>query len=363
MRVAYVCADPGIPVDGSKGASVHVQQIVRAFQRRGDEVTVYATRSNAEDLVGARIVTVPVGRGDAAERERAVARAAEEIADRIAADGCDLVYERFSLFSDAAARVQAPAIVEVNAPLIDEQRVHRTLVDERGAVAAARRVLAGAATVACVSEPVADWAREHGSAPESTVVAPNGVDTSAFAPAAMSDGPLEVAFIGSLKNWHGVDVAIEAIAGLEGARLTIIGHGPERARLEELAAERGAHVRWLGAIPHDDVPGVLAGMHVGVAPYPESADSYFSPLKAFEYLAAGLAVVASATGQLPGIIDDGDIGILVEPGSATALREALRVLRDDRSLARRLGAAGRARAVARHDWDRTLERILPGAVR
>lgn len=362
MRVAYVCADPGIPVDGSKGASVHVQQIVRALQRRGDEVTVYTTRSNAERLGAARVVTVPVGRGGAAAREHAVSRAAHEIADRIAADGCDLVYERFSLFSDAAARVTAPAVVEVNAPLIDEQRVHRTLVDEEGAVAAARRVLAGAATVACVSDPVADWARAHGSAPDTTLVAPNGVDTRAFAPAVMSGGLLEVAFIGSLKSWHGVDVAIDAIAGLDGARLTIIGHGPERARLEERAAARGARVRWLGAIPHDDVPAALAGMHVGVAPYPAGADAYFSPLKAFEYLAAGLAVVASETGQLPEILD-GDIGTLVQPGSAAALREALRALRDDRPLARRLGAAGRARAVARYDWDRTLARILSGAVR
>ncbi|MGO1267587.1 MAG: glycosyltransferase family 4 protein [Microbacterium gubbeenense] len=363
MRVAYVCTDPGIPVDGSKGASVHVQQIVRAFQRRGDDVTVYATRSGSAEMGGAPIVTVPVGRGDAADRERAVARAAVQIAERIADDGCDLVYERLSLFSDVSARVAAPAVVEVNAPLIEEQRTHRTLVDETGATAAVRRVLSRAATVACVSEPVAEWALAHGSADASTIVAPNGVDTRAFAPAELRDGILEVVFIGSLKSWHGVDIAIAAIADLEGVRLTIIGDGPERERLEGVADAIGADVRWLGAIPHEAVPAELNAMHVGVAPYPATADAYFSPLKAFEYLAAGLAVVASETGQIPSLIAHDDTGILVPAGGVDALRGALTTLRDDRGLARRLGSAGRARAVSQHDWDRTLDRILPGGFR
>lgn len=363
MRVAYVCTDPGIPVDGSKGASVHVQQIVRAFERRGDDVTVYATRAESTALGNAPIVTVPVGRGNAAERERAVARAAGEIAERIAGDGCDLVYERLSLFSDAAARVSIPAVVEVNAPLVEEQRIHRTLEDEAGAVSAVHRVLSRAATVACVSEPVAAWAREHGATDASTIVAPNGVDTRSFSPAMMEDGTLEVVFIGSLKSWHGVEIALAAIAGLDGVRLTIIGDGPERERLEGLAGTLGVDVRFVGAIPHESVPAELSAMHVGVAPYPATADAYFSPLKAFEYLAAGLAVVASATGQLPSIIAHDDTGILVPAGSVDALRGALTTLRDDRSIARRLGSAGRARAVGQHDWDRTLDRILSGGLR
>ena len=63
------------------------------------------------------------------------------------------------------------------------------------------------------------------------------------------------------------------------------------------------------------------------------------------------------------LIAHDDTGILVPAGGVDALRGALTTLRDDRGLARRLGSAGRARAVSQHDWDRTLDRILPGGFR
>lgn len=364
MRVAYLCADPGIPVLGSKGASIHVQQIVRAFRRRGDDVTVYCTRTgegSPEVLGDAGVVTRAVPRGAAADRERAVSAAAAELALTALGDGCELVYERYSLFSDAAARVGVPSVVEVNAPLIEEQRSYRSLVDEATAVATTRRLLSAASVVACVSEPVAAWALAHGA--ERPVVAPNGVDTRAFRPAESWDGPLRIVFVGSLKPWHGVHVALDALTGLSGVELTVIGDGPERELLERRAAEARIPVRWLGAVRHAQVAEALAGMHAGLAPYPADAGDYFSPLKAYEYLAAGLAVVASDTGQLPALIAHGRTGVLVPPGDATALRAAITALRDDRQAARRLGAAARTQAVQRHDWDRTLDgilRALPG---
>jgi starch synthase len=359
MHVAYLCADPGIPVDGTKGASIHVQEIVRAFQRRGDTVTVYATRTDDDGspaLAGVRIVTVPVSRGDAETREQHVAAAASALAARAAADGCDLVYERYALFSDTATCVGVPSIVEVNAPLIEEQRDYRTLVDAAGAEAATRRLFGEASVVTCVSEPVAQWASGHGAA--HPVVAPNGVDTRRFRPADSWHGPLRVVFVGTLKPWHGMEVALDALEGVTGVELTVIGDGPERARLEQHASARGIAVDWSGARTHAEIPEILAGMHVGLAPYPPSAGDYFSPLKAFEYFAAGLAVIASEVGQLPELITQSRTGILVPAGSASALRGAITTLRDDRPVARRLGAAARAQAVAQHDWDQTLETIL-----
>ncbi len=357
MRVAYLCADPGIPVLGSKGASVHVQQIVRAFQRRGDTVTVYCTRRGDADpavLGDARIVEHRVARGDVGARERAVARASERLAELARRDDCDLVYERYSLFSAAATRVGVPSVVEVNAPLVDEQRRYRGLVDARGATAVTRALLSRASAVACVSRAVADWAGAHGA--EHPVVAPNGVDTRSFTPARIDDGVLRTVFVGSLKPWHGVDAAIDALAGLDGVTLTVVGDGPERGALERRAAEKDVALRWLGAVPHADVPGVLSEMHVGLAPYPPDTGDYFSPLKAYEYLAAGLAVIGSDCGQLTTLLRA--TGVLVPPGDATALRDALCALRDHRERARELGGAARAQAVARHDWDRTLETIL-----
>lgn len=368
MRVAYLCADPGVPVFGTKGASVHVQEIVRSFRARGDEVTIYCTRRGDDvpgDLAGVRIVERKVQARTPAARERAVAEAARELAAHAASDGCDLVYERFALFSTAAADVArcsaAASVVEVNAPLIDEQRAHRTLVDEDAALSAAADVLGAAGVAACVSAPVAAWAAAHG-APR-VVVAANGVNTDRIRPPAerSDQRPLQVGFVGTLKPWHGVDVLIEAMSLLTRdvpATLVVVGDGPEGASLRALARERGVDARFLGAVAPAGIPGVLARLDVGVAPYPADADAYFSPLKVYEYLAAGLPVVASRVGQIPEVVADGVTGMLVAPGSPPALAGALAALRDAPGERRRMGRAARTAAVERHDWGRVLRRIL-----
>ncbi|WP_405374921.1 MULTISPECIES: glycosyltransferase family 4 protein [unclassified Microbacterium] len=364
MRVAYICVDPGVPVFGTKGASVHVQEIVRAFRARGDEVTIYCTRAGTDvppDLADVPVVERRVRAGDTASREVAIARAARELAAEAAAS--DFVYERFSLFSDASARVSAPAVVEVNAPLIDEQRTHRELVDERGADAAARRVLAAADVVACVSEPVAAWAEEHGA--RRALVAPNGVNTARIRPSDRAarrpaDRPLEVGFVGTLKPWHGVEVLIDAMALLPAAvaRLVVIGDGPEAPALRERAVRLGVPVDFRGAVAPAAMPAALAGLDVGVAPYPADGDAYFSPLKVYEYLAAGLPVIASEVGQLPAAVTHAMTGLLVPAGSAPALAAAIAELASAPVARRRMAQAARDAAVTRHDWSIVLASIL-----
>ena len=98
-------------------------------------------------------------------------------------------------------------------------------------------------------------------------------------------------------------------------------------------------------------------MDVGVAPYP-ARRSYVSPLKVFEYLAAGLPVVASGVDQLAGLLSDGDTGLLFEPGDAGALADALGLLADEPERRASLGRAGRAAVLAHHTWDAVAGRIL-----
>jgi len=146
MRIAYVNVDSGIPVFGTKGASVHIQEVVRELLRRGHEVVVHTTRAGDEipfDLAGLKVVETPVTTDEPVARERAQQNASAQIAERIIADGTDLVYERYSLFStvlaDVVATTGAAGVLEANAPLIEEQRTHRVLVDEAAAEAAPRR--------------------------------------------------------------------------------------------------------------------------------------------------------------------------------------------------------------------------------
>ena len=116
-------------------------------------------------------------------------------------------------------------------------------------------------------------------------------------------------------------------------------------------------VTFLGAVAPEDVGAALRAMDVVAAPYPELADFYFSPLKLFEYMAAGKPIVASATGQIVDVIEDGRTGLLVPPGDAGALAAALRRLFRRRGTGRAAGAGREARleAESRHRWrDRLL---------
>ena len=111
-----------------------------------------------------------------------------------------------------------------------------------------------------------------------------------------------------------------------------------------------------GWVSHDDLPALLKRIDVATAPYPKIDDFYFSPLKLFEYLAAGRAIVASRIGQIDGIIRDGGNGLLVEPGSVEELTGALHRLLADAGMRHELGAAARKSAQA-YDWSEIAQRI------
>ena len=385
MRIAYILLDPGIGVFGTKGASVHVQEVIRALRADGHQVTVFCTRTDDHvpaDLADLEVRRHRLPRGTGAERERAVAEASAAIAAEIAADGFDLAYERYSLFSDTLARLTRltrltrlswhssaaaiPTILEVNAPLIEEQRRHRRLHDEPAAQAATRAQLESADVVSCVSEAVAGWTRGQGASAESVVVTPNGVNTARITPreqtpsaAAVNpvgpvspERPVTVGFVGTLKPWHGTDLLLRALARTRGPlRLDICGTGPQQAELQQLAAELGMHERvtFRGAVAPELVPEVLRGFDIATAPYP-AGEHYFSPLKVYEYLAAGVPVIASAIGTLPDVLRHGELGVLVEPGDVDALATALDDLAGDPARRARLGRAARETAVAEHDW-------------
>src|SRR5207249_6257338 len=127
MRIAYVCADSGVPVFGRKGCSVHVQEMIRAFRRGGANVELFAARADGPlppELEGVRVHRLP------AVRAAAPGIVAVELLNRALAVAlsqappCDMVYERYSLWSAAAMEhahaAGVPGVLEVNAPLIEE---------------------------------------------------------------------------------------------------------------------------------------------------------------------------------------------------------------------------------------------------
>ncbi len=380
MRIAYICADAGVPVFGCKGSSVHVQEMIRAFQRQGARVDLFAARVGERpppDFDALAIHRLPaIGDSEPASHGAAVAALNRELTAAIGRAGpYDLVYERYSLWSFAAMEQARAAgircLLEVNAPLIEEQAVHRGLRDARGAAQVATRVFQAATALVAVSAEVAAWLARRPSARAAgrVHVLPNGVDAERFRPDVRAAAPglpgtFTVGFVGSMKPWHGLSVLIDAFAHLHhhdaATRLLLVGGGPEDAAVRAELAARGltSAAVLTGVVAPSEVPGLLTSMDAAVAPYPDSERFYFSPLKVYEYMAAGRAVVASRVGQLAAVIQHEVSGLLCAPADPAALAAALGRLRQEPDLAARLGRAARATVLDGHTWDAVAAKVL-----
>ncbi|MBE9052395.1 glycosyltransferase family 4 protein [Nostocales cyanobacterium LEGE 11386] len=374
MKIAYVCADPGIPVFGQKGCSIHVQEVIRALQGQGCQVDLFATRfggdvpADLDDVVVHQLPPIP--KQEKAMREQAALAINSDLRGDLERFGSfDCIYERYSLWSysamEFAQAMKIPGLLEVNSPLITEHAKHRGLIDHEGAEQVAKRVFQAATAIITVSEEVKTYLINY--VDESKVhVIPNGVNPARFSNiyCVTPSENFTVGFVGSLKPWHGLPILTEAFAQLHqrvpNAQLLIVGDGPERENLEaELAAKKlDAHTQFTGAVNPDAVPQFLAKMDVAVAPYSAQSDFYFSPLKVYEYMAAGLPVVVSCIGQLADLIDSGVNGILCPPGDAIALADALENLWRSPNLRHSLGQAARKTVIAHHTWEAIAQRIL-----
>ena len=377
-RVAYICADQGVPVFGTKGSSVHVQEVVRAMLGRDCRVDLFAARPEGDPPAGLESVPVhalaSILRGDTAARERSALARNDFLSAALERSGpFDLIYERYSLWSfagiDYATATETPALLEVNAPLIEEQQRYRTLVDRAAAQRVAERVFAGASALIAVSTETAAYLSSYSAAQGRVHIVPNGVNVDRFSPRPdpsrlRAPGTFTIGFVGSLKPWHGLQILVDAFAILGRhqpyARLLIVGDGPERSNLTDGLSARGLleAARFTGAVAPVEVPALLASMDAAVAPYPDLEGFYFSPLKVYEYMAAQLPVVASAIGQITEIIQDGVNGLLCPPGDPNALASALERLVEDDRLRVDLGLAARASMSRHHTWDATVQRIF-----
>ena len=361
MRLAYLSTDPGIAWGGAKGASVHLGEIVEALAREGADVLVLVSDvapTAPSPSSGVTVEKLPVPRkhvsvDELLAGEGALARWLEE---RIGTFGAQALQERIALYSaagsTAAHALGIPHLVELNAPLPEEAARYRELERPEAAHELERLVLSSADLVLPVSSPLAAYATARGA--RRTEVMPNAVRLERFQalPArAGGDAPLAV-FAGALRPWHGVETIAAAWERLgSGApRLRVIGDGPGR---ETLAAVGG---EMLGAVVHDNVPALLAEADIGLAPYATDAPSYFSPLKLFEYLAAGLAVVAA---DIPGVRDvvGEDGAVLMPPGDAGALADGVATLTADADERSRLRENARALADL-HTWEQRARRIV-----
>lgn len=300
---------------------------------------------------------------------------------RGALTGFDVLFERYWLMNYggllAANRLGVPLVLEVNGDIVEEyEQLGIELSSAQWAVIRAinRRLFAGAAHVITVSEPLRQRTIDRWRLDPAKVTAvDNGADVDLFAnpqgvPAArarygLTDAPA-IMFVGTFKPWHGLDLLLAAFrlaaAAHPTARLVLVGDGPLRAEMAQTVAAWGLadRVVMTGVVPHADVAPLLGAADVAVlSPRVSGASISQSPLKLFEYMAAGKAVIAPAMPNVERVLQHGRNGLLVPPNDAPALSAAMLQLLQDAPLRQALGQAAQAQALARHSWAATAARI------
>jgi len=215
------------------------------------------------------------------------------------------------------------------------------------------------------------------------LVNPNAVDPDKFSDSAngrdvrarlgIGDDVKVFGFSGTFMVYHGVPVLAQAIAELKaqgecGAiHFLLIGKGGEKDEIEAFLTEKGASdvATFAGMVPFDEIQNYLAACDVLVAPHnppPSDTEFFGSPIKIFEYMAMGRAIIASRVGQVAGILTDGEDALLTPPGDVAALRKAIIRLRDDEGLRAVLGRNARRRVLESYTWKQNVKKVVDALV-
>lgn len=335
MRVVCLNQDPGIHPRRRKGAAVHLMAMREAFAELGAEV-------------------VSIDESDEA--------ALEALRTAHARAPIDLLYERYALGKPAAARFCSahgvPLVVEMNAPLADEEARYRAAVIDPAAAERDRELLGAAALVLAVSTEVASYAVERGADARLVCVRANGVDARRFRPRSAADAvrarlvPAQrfaLGFHGRLRDWHGFELFSRAAQRLlelgEDVHLVLVGEGDfERHLADRVAAQRVTRVAW---VEHAEIGPYVASFDALPLTYAPDVPCYFSPLKLAEAMACGVVPVLPRLGNLARAATDGVDALYYRAGDVDELVSTVRLLIHDTPLRERLARAARASAAER----------------
>ena len=372
MRILY-----SHRVQSRDGQSVHIEELVAALRGLGHEVMVVGPGFYEQAGFGgeSRLVAwirarLPAVVGELAELLYNIP-AWWRLRSAFHRFRPDLIYERYNLYYLAgtwlARRHGVKLFLEVNAPLAEERARFGQLRLRWLAGALERFVWRSATKVLAVTGVLQRTIAAAGVPPERIAVVPNGIDPGQFSglPAREAgDGAPVLGFVGFVREWHGLDAVIAAMAAERDGprlRLVVVGDGPAREALEAQAAALSLadRVTFTGLQPREAIPGLVAGFDIALQPL---VVSYASPLKIFEYMAAGRAIVAPDQPNIREVLRDGETAVLFDPTEAGAMWRAIQRLAGDAALRRRMGDAARGE-IARRDytWRGNAARVMAWA--
>ena len=250
----------------------------------------------------------------------------------------DFIYERHALHCRAgvlaAAHLGVPLLLEVNAPMTDEMSRLGLLRFGGLARRTEAEVLGLADRVLPVSDVLAERLVELGTPWDKVHVIRNAADPARYGESAAAEGralraslglaedAFIAGFVGYMRAWHRLDLALSALQQHPGMHLVLAGTGPGLEPLVQQARSLGLQPRLhvLGEVSRERLPGVCRAFDVALVP---AINEYASPLKVFDSLAAGVATVAPDQPNVREIVTDGETAVLFPTGDARGLAGVL----------------------------------------
>jgi len=358
------------------GQYVHVEELTRALAARGHEIIFVGPKVVEQEdfgsdggVVAALKKRLPKALYELLELGYSLLAYAR-LARAVRRHRPDCLYERYNLYLPAGVwikrRFGLPMLLEVNAPLYEERARYGGLGLPRLARWSERYAWRGADMCLPVTDVLADYLRAAG-VPETRIrVIPNGIDWEKFrhlpdtdaAKAALGlEGRLVLGFTGFVREWHGLERVVDVVARGAERVLLVVGDGPARPAIEARAQALGVadRVRFTGVVERDAVARHVAAFDVALQP---DVVPYASPLKLFEYLALGRAVVAPDTRNIREVLRHGDNAWLFDASDPEAFARAVETLCADPDLRTRLGARARATIdEGGYTWAANAERV------
>lgn len=285
----------------------------------------------------------------------------------------DVVYERCNLYSFAGVLLKkltrVPLILEVNAPLARERKNFGGLGFPGFAAAGERWTWRNADIVLPVTAVLAAEIAEAGVTSDRLAVTPNAIDPGKFDAVCNSAAAREefglsdkivLGFVGFVRDWHGLDQVIDLLARPDlptNTHLMIVGEGPAIADLKSKAKKLGVEDRviFAGLVERSQIAQIVAAFDIALVP---KCVEYCSPLKLFEYMAAGKAILAPDQENIREILTSGKSALLYQPNAPGAMADGIAELVHNTALREKLGREAQSLISRRgYTWRANAERV------
>lgn len=355
-------------VRSQDGQAVHIAALIAALRALGHEVSVVEPPGYRRSAFGTSSPLLAWLKRHVPRRLYEAMELSYNIPDYVRLGrACrrtkpDFIYERYNLFSVAGVWVsrqaRVPLLLEINAPLARERAAFGGLGSRHAANWFEAWTWRRASHALPVTHMLATMVNAAGVPPERMTVIPNAVDLAHFSPVdtevakqalGLADKTV-MGFAGFMRPWHGLDKIIDFLGRPDvpkSLHLVLIGDGPALAPLQEQARRNGLHQRvtFAGIVGHDRISQYIAAFDIALQP---RAVAYASPLKLFEYMALGKAIVAPDQPNIREVLIDGQNALLFDVDELDGLATAVIRLATDAPLRKRLGDAARSTLADKH---------------